>query len=232
MQNPYSSAHRSQPIIIESSLLSNVYALVALAMAITAGGVFAGSTFALPILASGWVYLLLILEFAIVLTARAWIRSSPLNYVLFFAFPFLSGLTVTPLLISVAYGYANGTAILANAAIATALMTGAAAVFGRTTSINLASISGLLFTAVIGLIGAGLAQMFVPSLRTGTFELVVSGIGVIVFALFTAYDMQRLKQRAGMGESPFLLALSLYLDIFNMFLYILRFMVAMSGNRR
>ncbi len=232
MQNPYSSAHGSQPIVISTSVLSNVYALTALAMAMTALGVFAGSSFALPILASGWVYLLVILEFAIVLSARAWIRSSPLNLVLFFAFPFLSGLTVTPLLISVAYGYANGTAILANAAIATALMTGAAAVFGRTTSMNLSSMGGLLFMSVIGLIGAGLVQMFVPSLRTGGFEIAVSGIGVIVFALFTAYDLQRIRQRAGMGESPLLLALSLYLDIFNMFLYILRFMIAISGNRR
>lgn len=232
MQYPSSSASRSQPIVIGSPVLSTTYALVALAMALTAGGVFAGSTFALPILASGWVYMLLLLEFVIVLTSRLWVRTPPLNYILFFAFPFLSGLTVTPLLIGVAYGYANGTAILANAAIATALMTGAAALFGRTTSLNLSSIGALLFMSVIGLIGAGLLQLFVPALRTGSFEMVISAIGVVVFALFTAYDMQRIRQRAGFGESPFLLALSLYLDIFNMFLYILRFMLAMSGNSR
>jgi modulator of FtsH protease len=227
-----SSAPQSQPIVIGSSNLSSVYALFAIAMSLTAFGIYAGSTFALPILASGWIYLLVLLEFAIVFTARMWQRSSPLNYVLFALFPILSGLTVTPLIITVAVGYANGYAILANAAIATALMTGAAAIFARTTSWNLAQMGGILFTAVIGLIGVGLVQMFVPSLRTGGFEILVSGIGVVVFALFTAYDLQRIRQRAGMGESPFLLALSLYLDIFNLFLYILRFMMATSGNRR
>lgn len=232
MQYPYSSAPRSQPIVLGSSVLPTVYALVALAMAFTAAGVFAGATFALPILASGWVYLLILAEFAIVFSARFWMRSSPLNYLLFFAFPFLSGLTVTPLLMSVALGYANGYAILANAAIATVLMTSAAAVVGYTTSVNLSSMGGFLFTAVLGLIGGGLLQMFVPALRTGGFEIGISAIGVIVFAAFTAYDIQRIRQRATMGDSPFLLALSLYLDIFNMFLYILRFMLATSGNRR
>ncbi len=232
MQFPPSSASRSQPIVIGSSTLSSVYALVALAMAFTAAGVFAGATFALPILATGFVYLFILAEFVIVLSARLWMRSSPINYILFFAFPFLSGLTATPLLMSVAVGYANGYAILANAAVATVLMSAAAAVVGRTTSLNLSAMSGFLFTGLIGLIGAGLLQLFVPSLRTGGFEIGVSAIGVIVFAGFMAYDIQRIQQRAGMGESPFLLALSLYLDIFNLFMYILRFMLATSGGRR
>jgi modulator of FtsH protease len=167
MQYPYSSAPQSQPIVLSSPVLSTVYALVALAMAVTAAGVFVGGTFALPILSSGWISILFILELGVVWTAGWWVRSSPLNILLFFAFPFLSGLTVTPLLLSVVTGYVNGVAILANAAIATALMTVAAAVFGRTTSMNLSSIGSLLFFSVIGLIVAGVLQIFIPGLRGG-----------------------------------------------------------------
>lgn len=232
MQYPYSSAPQSQPITISSSSLSTVYALVALAMACTAAGVFVGGMFALPILASGWISILFIVELGIVWTARSWVRSSPLNVILFFAFPFLSGLTITPFLLSVATGYVNGVALLGNAAIATVLMTLAAAVFGRTTSMNLSSIGSLLFFSVVGLVLAGLLQIFFPGLRTGVFELVVSGVGVVTFALFIAYDMQRLGRLSAEGYSPFLLALSLYLDIFNLFLYVLRFMLATSGRRQ
>ena len=43
---------------------------------------------------------------------------------------------------------------------------------------------------------------------------------------------QRIESQGRMGANPFMLALSLYLDIFNLFLFILRFMTALSGNRR
>ena len=63
-------------------------------------------------------------------------------------------------------------------------------------------------------------------------EMIISAVGIVVFGMFLAYDIQRLRRGTAMGESPFLLALSLYLDIFNLFLYVLRFMLAVSGRRR
>lgn len=232
MQYPYSSAPHSRPITIDRSVLSSVYGLFALAMGLTAAGVYAGAVFALPILASGWVYLLFLAEFAIVFSARMWMRSSPLNYILFAVFPILSGLTITPFLMNIVASYANGYAIIANAVVATAFMAGAAAVFARSTTINMASMGGFLFMAVMGLIVAGLFQLFIPGLQTGTFELLVSGIGIVVFAGFTAYDVQRIQNASGTGASAFMLALSLYLDIFNLFLYLLRFMSATGGQRK
>jgi FtsH-binding integral membrane protein len=89
-----------------------------------------------------------------------------------------------------------------------------------------------LFLALLGLIALGLLQVFIPSMRGGSTELLISGGGVIVFALFTAYDIQRVQTLARAGQNPFLLALSLYLDLFNLFLYVLRFMTALSGERR
>ena len=41
-----------------------------------------------------------------------------------------------------------------------------------------------------------------------------------------AYDIQRIQHLSRLGASPFLMALSLYLDIYNLFLYVLRFMLA------
>jgi FtsH-binding integral membrane protein len=129
-------------------------------------------------------------------------------------------------------GYANGASILLNALAATACIAGAAAVFARTTSWNLSVLSRALFFSLLGLIFLGLLQLFVPTLRTGAFELMLSGAGVLIFGVFMAYDLQRIQAMGRMGASPFLLALSLYLDIYNLFLYVVRFMVALSGQER
>lgn len=232
---PFRSAFQSQApsAVIARTSLSPVYALVALALALTVVGVFIGAMFALPIITSGWLLLILLLEVGIVVSAGAWSRVSPLNFVLFFAFPILSGFSVTPLLISIAGSYVNGPAILLNAAISTTLLAGAVAVVSVSSSADFGGMFGrFLLHALIGLIAFGLLQIFVPALRGAGIDMIVSGIGIVVFSLFLAVDIQRLQRHALYGESAFLLALGLYLDIFNLFLYVLRFMMAMSGRRR
>ena len=231
MQQIYSSTY-SRPIAIDQSTEAKVYGLFALAMALTAGGTFLGIQFAEVLLTSGVLIFFVIAELGLILTSRLWMNQTPLNYLLFALFPTLSGITVTPYLMSILVNYANGGAILLNALSATAFMGVAAAFFARTTSWNLGFMGRGLFFAVLGLIAMGLLQIFVPSLRSGMFELVLSGGGVVIFGLFTAYDLQRIQKMGQVGANPFMLALSLYLDIFNLFLYILRFMVSMSGERQ
>jgi FtsH-binding integral membrane protein len=155
----------------------------------------------------------------------------PLNYVLFAAFPFISGLTLAPVILSVLVGYANGAAILYNALIATGLMTLSSAVLASISRTNLGGVFGrFLFQALIGLIGFAILQMFFPSLRGQGIDLVISGIGIVVFSLFLAVDIQRVQQRSDL-DSPFLMAIALYLDIFNLFMFILRFMTAGAERR-
>ena len=203
--------------------------LVALALLLTIGGVFLGATFALPIIASGWVFLLVLAELALIWTAPTWSRSSPLNIILFSLFPLLSGLTLTPVIISVLGGYANGFTILVNALIATTLLTASSAVFASMTRDLGASVGTILFQSVIGLLVFGILQMFFPALRSTVFETIISVLGIVTFSVFLSYDLQRLARRE--SGSPFLLAISLYLDIYNLFLYVLRFMLAVSGRR-
>jgi FtsH-binding integral membrane protein len=72
-------------------------------------------------------------------------------------------------------------------------------------------------------------NMFLQSVQ---FDYVLSGIGVIVFVLLTAYDTQKIKQLARpmlveqdmIGKITLLGALTLYLDFINIFLFLLRFM--------
>ncbi len=222
----------SRALTLSPSTESQVYGLFAVAMLLTLAGVYVGIEFAMQLLSSGMAMLLILVELAIVFTSRWWMEKSPLNILLFGLFPLLSGITITPYILYVLLEYANGASILINAFAATACMGFAAAVFARTTQWNLGLMGRGLFFALLGLIAMGVLQIFFPSLRTGGMELLLSGAGVVIFALFTAYDIQRVQQQAKAGANPFMLALSLYLDLFNLFLYVLRFMLAISGNRR
>ncbi|MDD4286722.1 MAG: Bax inhibitor-1/YccA family protein [Candidatus Peribacteraceae bacterium] len=226
------SSIRSRPVVLDSSSEAKVYGLFALALALTVVGVFLGITYAQVLIGSGVQLFFLIAELIVIFTSRMWMRSSPLNMILFAVFPLLSGITVTPYILYVLAGYVNGASILLNACAATIFMAIGSAVFALTTRTDLSGISRMLFMGLIGLIVIALLQLFVPALRTGGAEVVISGIGVVLFAAFTAYDVQRVQALGRLGANPFLLALSLYLDIFNLFLSILRFMLALSGNRR
>lgn len=112
-------------------------------------------------------------------------------------------------------------------------MFGLMAIYGYTTRANLADLGSVLFMALVGLVLAGIVNIF---LRSPGFDLVVSVLGVIVFSLLTAYDMQQISQLSNSlladketeGKVALLCALSLYLDFINLFLYLLRLM----GKRR
>ena len=101
------------------------------------------------------------------------------------------------------------------------------AFIGYTTKSDLTSIGKISLMAVIGLIIAGIVNIFVQS---SMFSLIISGIGVLVFVGLTAYDAQKIKQMlmtagdTGEGAQKLALlgALSLYLDFINLFLYLLR----------
>ena len=79
---------------------------------------------------------------------------------------------------------------------------------------------------MIGLILVGIVSMIWP--LGGTFSTIVCAIGVLVFALFTAYDMQTLKRSyTVLGDDvqrdqlAVLGALHLYISFIAMFQYVL-----------
>ncbi len=104
--------------------------------------------------------------------------------------------------------------------------------YGYTTKKDLSGFGTFLIMGVVGLLVASLINMFVES---SALDLVISFVGVLLFAGLTAYDTQKIKSMyfevAGtdfVGKSVVMGALSLYLDFINMFMFLLRFM----GDRR
>lgn len=115
---------------------------------------------------------------------------------------------------------------------ATAASFASLSLYGYTTKRDLGGIGKFLMMGLVGLIVASLLNAFFPS-TTGS--LMISCVGVLLFAALTVYDTQKIKNMyayvAGTdmaGKSIVMGALTLYLDFINLFLFLLRFM---GGNR-
>lgn len=135
------------------------------------------------------------------------------------------GITMTPL-IAIALSV-NPMSILM-AFIVAAVMFACMAMFGYKTVKDLSFMGVFLMMGMIGLILVGLVSFFWPAVMGGTFGTIVCFIGVLVFALFTAYDMQNLKRAyAVIGDDTqknqlaVLGALHLYISFIAMFQYLL-----------
>jgi FtsH-binding integral membrane protein len=124
-------------------------------------------------------------------------------------------------------------ASIATTFLITATSFGALSLFGYTTKKDLSGLGTFLIMGVWGLIIASLVNMF---LQQPMISLIISAVGVLIFAGLTAYDTQRLKMTYyELGGDPNAMAvatnygaLSLYLDFINLF----QFLLALLGGRR
>ena len=165
---------------------------------------------------------------AIYLGARIHTMKVSTAYVMFYVYAALMGFTLSTIFMA----YDLGTI-----GISLALCAGfffALTMFGRTTKINMLKAGPILFVGLIVLIIAEVILMiFAPG---NTTLMIVSAIGLLLFAGMTVYDAQAtramLEQYSAQGPEmvkkvSILCALNLYLDFVNMFMYILQLL----GNR-
>ncbi len=220
--------NREQAIHIsaDTPFVSKVLFFFGLAVLTSAAGTFVGFNYLVPyfITSPMLIWGLFAVELILIITARAWSMIKPVNYLLFMLFAFVTGLTMVPLLASLIVQF-GGVDIILKALLATTLMFSATAIFGFVTNRNLSGLRGFLMLSVIGMLVVSLIGIFLP--WSNSFEMLFAGFGVIVFSGFTMYDIQQIK--VGPQQNPIDAALMLYLDIFNLFIYILRFM---SASRR
>lgn len=113
-----------------------------------------------------------------------------------------------------------------------AAMFGATSIWGYTTKSDLSKMGSFMMMGLIGIIIAGLVNMF---LHSAMLHFVSSIIAVVVFTGLTAWDVQRIKDNyaesngsEANGKMAVFGALSLYMNFVNLFLQMLQFM----GNRR
>lgn len=214
----------------EAVFFQRVYSWMFLGLAVTAGVAYALMS------SQAWVNLLVTSRFALIgaclvqlglvfyLTARI-NRIEPVTAKgLFLAYSAVTGATFSVI------GLAYAPMAIFKAFVTTAGLYGAMAAYGLVTRRSLEAWGSFLFMGLVGLIIASLVNMFLGS---GTMDMAICVIGVLVFAGLTAYDHQKLRvvygtglggaDEAGVSRVVVLGALTLYLDFINLFLFLLRF---------
>ena len=178
-------------------------------------GAYIGMGFAAYI-TKGVFFGLVIVEFAL-LFGLMFLRSKPVvNVILLFAFTFVTGVTLVPLLSSV-LGLKGGASIVAQALLMTTIIFGVMSYFALKTTKDLANMGKMLFVALIVIVIASLVNLF---LGNPLLQVIIAAVGAIVFSLYIAYDTQNIIR--GRYDSPIMAAISLYLDVFNLFVSLLQ----------
>jgi len=186
-------------------------------------------------LGNTFVFILLIIaEFGLVIGLSSAInRMSPQTAgVLFLTYSAVNGLTLS----SIFMVYSESSIAMAFVASAGTFL--AMSLVGSGTRMDLSKAGNIALFGLFAIIGMSVINLF---LNSSGFDFLISIIGIIVFLGLTAWDTQKLRAIAlnldPTGDNPItmaggnpqaekvavLAALTLYLDLINLFLFILRF---------
>ena len=122
--------------------------------------------------------------------------------------------------------------VVVNAATTTAGLVLMLSAYAFTTKRDLSGMgvylmAGLLAVLLAGLVGFVLSMF---GIGMGPFGFLLSVVTAILFSGFVMYDMQRLKNAQTGVDDPIMLAVGIYLSIFNLFLAILRIFGYLSSS--
>lgn len=175
--------------------------------------------------------ILLVAELGVViwLSARLSQMAAGTATALFFAYAVLNGIVFSSYFI--VYDLSSMVFCFAAAAVYFGVM----AAYGYLTKKDLSGWGRMLFAGLIAMLIISLLGLFIGF---GMFEIVVCGLGILLFLALTAYDTQKIKayyyQFSGDAEmahkASIFGALNLYLDFINIFLYIIRLLGRRSNN--
>src|ERR1035437_1924088 len=211
----------------QNKVLRNTYMMLALTMIPTVIGAFIGlsvnfSFMALhPIMGS----LLMFGAMMGLLFAVTALRNSVWGIVALLGFTFVAGVFLGPIL-QVALHLKNGAQLIGMAAGGTGLIFFSLATLATVTKKDFSFMGKFLFIGVILLVVASLANIFfaIPAL-----SLTISAIAVLIFSAYILYDISQIIHG---GETNYVMAtMSLYLDIYNIFVNLLSLLMAFSGEK-
>lgn len=184
-------------------------------------GIFALASFFIQSQATFWI--LFIVEIGLLFALQWKKRESPLNLILLFGFTFCSGLTLTPLLISV-LALPTGAIIIAQAFALTTVAFGALSIFAMNTKKDFTTMGKALFIVLIVIVAASLLNIFIKS---DIISLAISSIAAILFSFYILYDTQNIIR--GNYETPIEGAVALYLDFVNLFVSLLNILRSLNN---
>jgi len=209
-------------------VMRNVYWLLALSMLPTVAGAFLGVQLGLiralvgsPIIAVvGFLAVSFGFFYAIEKT-----KNSGAGVFVLLGFTFFMGLWLSPL-ISHTLGFRNGPALIMIAFGGTAAVFGCMATVATVSKRDFSSMGKWLFAGVLVLLVCSLLNIW---LQMPALYLAISVLAIGIFSAYLLYDVQQVING---GETNYITAtLSIYLDVYNIFMNLLQLLGVLGGER-
>ena len=186
-------------------------------------GVNNGNSIAYMIIEKYWIFLILEVVAVLAFSALVYTANSSVLKLIFLIYSALSGLTFSVI------GLRYAPDVIGSAFLGTLSIFVVLAIYGYFTKENLTRFVPLLTAGIIAMILVSVVNMF---LGNSAIDLFVSVLGVIIFTIYIAVDVNRIRNNiiaCAVHEDADILnkieivgALELYLDFVNLFLSILR----------
>jgi modulator of FtsH protease len=211
----------------QNKVLRNTYMMLALTMIPTIIGAFVGLSVSFSFMAQHPIMAPLLMFGVMMgmLFGVSALRNSVWGIALLLGFTFVAGVFLGPIL-QHALHLRNGAQLVGMAAGGTGLIFFSLATIATVTKKDFSFMGKFLFIGVILLVVASLANIFfaIPAL-----SLTISAIAILIFSAYILYDISQIIHG---GETNYLMAtVTLYLDIYNIFVNLLSLLMAFAGDR-
>lgn len=212
----------SESYVEVNSVIRNTYILLSLTLLFSAvTAFFSVVTHAGP--TAGLISMLA--SFGLLFVTQA-LRNSVWGLLAVFGFTGLMGYGLGPALSAILQTYANGPQLIMTSLGLTGLIFFALSAYVMTSRKDFSFMGGFLFVALILGVMASLVGLFFPM---PLLQLILSALFALVFCGFILFDTSRIIHG---GERNYIMAtISLYLDIYNLFIQLLTIISALAGRR-
>ena len=209
-----------------ATLVKRTYGLVFLSVLVTmAGAAFAFTQEALLASVARHPFLAFIAVIAPLFMAQRSAREFPKNIILTFIFAFVEGVYIAPFLY-IAERSAPG--VISQAGALTFAAFGVLTLYALLSKRDFSAWGSFLIVGLFVLIAASILNIFVGSAGAALW---ISAVGVMIFAGLLVFDTWRIVRSGAYTQDDYVLAtVAIYLDLLNMFMFIVSLLS--NGNRR
>ena len=204
-----------------AEFIRSVYGLLSLSVLAAIAAAWLAATTDLKIwVMENWI-LMLVLYIGSIIGCYVLRKTTPVNMLLMLTFTSITGLWIGP----VAYVF-PGPAL--NAGVTTAIIFVSLSVYTHISKRDFSFMRGFLTMGLVGVLVMLLLDMFI--FHSDALAFGISVAGVLVFSGFILYDTSNIMKRYPPDEY-IAATLDLYLDILNLFWFLLRIFIELAGDQ-
>ena len=220
----YTNPHGSTLAQERNKVLRNTYFLLALSMLPTILGALVGLSMQVRMTGMMGIMLFFAVSFgSFYLIGKN--KNNSMGVVFLLAYTGFMGLWLSQIL-AVALTFSNGGQLIALAAGGTAVIFFSLATLATVSKRDFSFLGKFLFVGLMVLVVAALANIF---LQMPAMAIMISVVALFIFSAYILYDIQRIVNG---GEMNYVTAtLTIYLDVYNVFISLLNILMIFTGRR-